>query len=78
MFEDQGKDAVFIEYSSSGKTQRHMSLECIPVPNELGEMGPIFFKVSKRSPFGIYSVVLLTYFNIVNYHPNYLIKKSWE
>ncbi|XP_071847818.1 CWF19-like protein 2 isoform X2 [Apostichopus japonicus] len=44
MFEDQGKDAVFIEYSSSGKTQRHMCLECIPVPNELGEMGPIFFK----------------------------------
>ncbi|XP_072170792.1 CWF19-like protein 2 [Diadema setosum] len=44
MFEDHDMDAIFLETCMNPKKQRHMCIECIAVPRELGEMGPIYFK----------------------------------
>ena len=47
MFEDQDKDAIFLETCMKARSQRHMVIECVPVPKEIGDMAPIYFKVNK-------------------------------
>ncbi|MBN3313902.1 C19L2 protein, partial [Atractosteus spatula] len=44
MFEDQDQDCVFLETHMNLKKRRHMVYECIPLPRELGDMAPIYFK----------------------------------
>lgn len=45
MFESQDLDCVFMETHINPRKRRHMVLECIPLPRELGDMAPIYFKV---------------------------------
>ncbi|KAL3090305.1 hypothetical protein niasHS_006757 [Heterodera schachtii] len=42
--EDGGMDCVFVETAINIREQQHMSIECIPLPKELGELAPIYFK----------------------------------
>ncbi|XP_028321192.1 CWF19-like protein 2 [Gouania willdenowi] len=44
MFESQDQDCVFMETHMNLRRRRHMVLECIPLPRELGDMAPIYFK----------------------------------
>lgn len=51
MFEARGLDCVFIETNMSMKKRYHMVYECIPLPKEVGDMAPIYFKVDEKSIF---------------------------
>ncbi|XP_033486307.1 CWF19-like protein 2 [Epinephelus lanceolatus] len=44
MFESQELDCVFMETHMFPRKRQHMVLECIPLPRELGDMAPIYFK----------------------------------
>ncbi|XP_077578044.1 CWF19-like protein 2 [Stigmatopora nigra] len=44
MFESQEQDCVFMEMHLNPRRRQHMVLECIPLPRELGDMAPIYFK----------------------------------
>ncbi|XP_008284931.1 CWF19-like protein 2 [Stegastes partitus] len=44
MFESQDLDCVFMETHMNPRRRQHMVLECIPLPRELGDMAPIYFK----------------------------------
>nr|XP_019571272.1 PREDICTED: CWF19-like protein 2 [Rhinolophus sinicus] len=44
MFKDKGLDCIFLETNLSMKKQYHMVYECIPLPKEVGDMAPIYFK----------------------------------
>ncbi|KAL1765282.1 CWF19 2, partial [Sigmodon hispidus] len=44
MFEDKGLDCIFLEINMGMKKQYHMVYECIPLPKEVGDMAPIYFK----------------------------------
>ncbi|XP_035578935.1 CWF19-like protein 2 isoform X2 [Zalophus californianus] len=44
MFEDKGLDCIFLETHMGMKKHCHMVYECIPLPKEVGEMAPIYFK----------------------------------
>ncbi|KAJ8410813.1 hypothetical protein AAFF_G00187700 [Aldrovandia affinis] len=44
MFEDQDQDCVFLETHMNPKKRQHMVYECVPLPKELGDMAPIYFK----------------------------------
>ncbi|XP_025749506.1 CWF19-like protein 2 isoform X2 [Callorhinus ursinus] len=44
MFEDKGLDCIFLETHMGMKKHCHMVYECIPLPEEVGEMAPIYFK----------------------------------
>uniref|UniRef100_A0A3Q0R5I1 Cwf19-like C-terminal domain-containing protein n=1 Tax=Amphilophus citrinellus TaxID=61819 RepID=A0A3Q0R5I1_AMPCI len=44
MFEAQELDCVFMETNMNPRRRQHMVLECIPLPKELGDMAPIYFK----------------------------------
>ncbi|XP_029965039.1 CWF19-like protein 2 [Salarias fasciatus] len=44
MFESQELDCVFMETHMNPRRRHHMVLECIPLPKELGDMAPIYFK----------------------------------
>ncbi|XP_061923232.1 CWF19-like protein 2 [Entelurus aequoreus] len=44
MFESQDMDCVFMETHLDPRRRQHMVLECIPLPRELGDMAPIYFK----------------------------------
>ncbi|NWY52573.1 C19L2 protein, partial [Chionis minor] len=44
MFEEKDLDCVFLETNISMKKRYHMVYECIPVPKEVGDMAPIYFK----------------------------------
>ncbi|XP_069325084.1 CWF19-like protein 2 isoform X2 [Eulemur rufifrons] len=44
MFENKGLDCIFLETNMSTKKQYHMVYECIPLPKEVGDMAPIYFK----------------------------------
>ncbi|CAL9683876.1 unnamed protein product [Knipowitschia caucasica] len=44
MFESQDLDCVFLETHMNPRKRHHMVLECIPLPKELGDMAPIYFK----------------------------------
>lgn len=44
MFESKGLDCVFLETNIDTKKRYHMVYECIPLPKEVGDMAPIYFK----------------------------------
>ncbi|XP_011366436.1 CWF19-like protein 2 isoform X2 [Pteropus vampyrus] len=44
MFEDKGLDCIFLETNMNMKKPYHMVYECIPLPKEMGDMAPIYFK----------------------------------
>ncbi|XP_038618020.1 CWF19-like protein 2 isoform X2 [Tachyglossus aculeatus] len=44
MFEHRGLDCVFLETHTSMKKRYHMVYECIPLPKQVGDMAPIYFK----------------------------------
>ncbi|XP_022098963.1 CWF19-like protein 2 [Acanthaster planci] len=44
MFEDQERDAVFLETCMNPRGYRHMVMECVPLPKDIGDMAPIYFK----------------------------------
>ncbi|KAM7325828.1 hypothetical protein ACRRTK_016081 [Alexandromys fortis] len=44
MFEEKGLDCIFLETNMGMKKQYHMVYECIPLPREMGDMAPIYFK----------------------------------
>ena len=54
MFEKQEEDTVFMETVMNLKYHPHMVLECVPMPREIGEMSPIYFKVQIFQGFAIY------------------------
>ena len=45
MFSDQGEDCVFMETCMNLKRYPHMVIECVPLPKEIGDVAPIYFKV---------------------------------
>lgn len=49
MFESQELDCVFMETHMDPRKRQHMVLECLPLPRELGDMAPIYFKVCSFS-----------------------------
>ncbi|KAM4796109.1 CWF19-like protein 2 [Rhinophrynus dorsalis] len=44
MFESRGLDCVFLESNINTKNRFHLVYECIPLPKEVGDMAPIYFK----------------------------------
>ena len=44
MFESEKKDVVFIETVMTGKSLRHMVIDCIPLDGENAELAPMYFK----------------------------------
>ncbi|XP_055053468.2 LOW QUALITY PROTEIN: CWF19-like protein 2 [Misgurnus anguillicaudatus] len=44
VFEAQDLDCVFFETHMNPKRHFHMVYECVPLPKELGDMAPIYFK----------------------------------
>uniref|UniRef100_A0A0N5ATJ5 CwfJ_C_2 domain-containing protein n=1 Tax=Syphacia muris TaxID=451379 RepID=A0A0N5ATJ5_9BILA len=44
MWNDQNMDCVFIEMAKNVKQRQHMVIECIPLPSEVGDTAPIYFK----------------------------------
>ena len=48
MFESQDQDCVFMETHMNPRRRQHMVLECVPLPRELGDMAPIYYKVCVR------------------------------
>lgn len=41
----QEEDVVFLETFKQLQKQHHMIIECVPLPKEIGEMSPVYFKV---------------------------------
>ena len=50
MFTERDEDVVFMETSMRLKHFPHMSVECIPIDKEVGDLAPIYFKVSSIAP----------------------------
>ena len=48
MFADSDEDVVFMETSMHLKRHPHMVVEAVPMPKEVGDMAPIYFKVRKQ------------------------------
>ncbi|XP_052045151.1 CWF19-like protein 2 [Apodemus sylvaticus] len=44
MFKDKELDCIFLETNMGLKKHYHMVYECIPLPKEVGDMAPIYFK----------------------------------
>ncbi|XP_075707701.1 CWF19-like protein 2 isoform X2 [Rhinoderma darwinii] len=44
MFADKGLDCIFLETNINLKKRFHLVYECIPLPKEVGDMAPIYFK----------------------------------
>ena len=44
MFKSRDEDCVFIETAMSFKKHPHMIIECIPVPEDMGSMAPMYFQ----------------------------------
>ena len=44
--EEEDEDCVFMEICTRLKKSPHMVIECVPLPRELGDMAPIYFKGS--------------------------------
>ncbi|XP_075054922.1 CWF19-like protein 2 [Mixophyes fleayi] len=44
MFAEKGLDCVFLEMNMNIKKRFHLVYECIPLPKEIGDMAPIYFK----------------------------------
>ena len=45
MFEDQGKDVVFMEMVRNLRRSPHCVIECIPLTQSAAEIAPMYFKV---------------------------------
>ncbi|OCT57583.1 hypothetical protein XELAEV_180032932mg, partial [Xenopus laevis] len=45
MFESKDLDCVFLESNIYARKRFHLVYECIPLPKELGDMAPIYFKI---------------------------------
>lgn len=48
MFDSLGLDCVFLETHMNPKKRMHMLYECVPLPRELGDMAPVYFKVTHK------------------------------
>ncbi|EDV24499.1 uncharacterized protein TRIADDRAFT_25069, partial [Trichoplax adhaerens] len=44
MFAEKGMTAIFIETCINIRHHRHLCIQCLPVPQEIGDMSPIYFK----------------------------------
>uniref|UniRef100_A0A0R3RG91 CWF19-like protein 2 n=1 Tax=Elaeophora elaphi TaxID=1147741 RepID=A0A0R3RG91_9BILA len=44
MWQKEEMDCLFVEIVKNVKHRKHMYIECIAIPNEIGEMAPIYFK----------------------------------
>lgn len=44
MFNSRGEDCIFFEITKKLKHYPHMVITCIPLPREIGDMAPIYFK----------------------------------
>lgn len=44
MFSDREMDVVFMETYTSSKSRSHMYIECVPLPQDLGQLAPMYFK----------------------------------
>ncbi|KAE8339892.1 hypothetical protein BDV24DRAFT_135161 [Aspergillus arachidicola] len=44
MYHDQGRDVIFYENAAQPHRKRHAAMEVVPLPYELGETSPAFFK----------------------------------
>ena len=44
MFQDKDEDCVFMETSMKLRHKPHTCIECVPMPREVGDMAPIYFK----------------------------------
>ncbi|XP_051842881.1 CWF19-like protein 2 isoform X2 [Antechinus flavipes] len=44
MFEDKELDCIFLETNMNMNKRYHMVYECIPLPKDVGDMAPIYFK----------------------------------
>lgn len=47
MFGAEDEDCIFVETAKVESGKNHMSIECIPMPRESGDLAPIYFKVSE-------------------------------
>jgi len=45
MFSDRGEDCVFMETCMNLRRYPHMVIECIPLPTDVGDVAPVYFKV---------------------------------
>lgn len=52
MYSDQGKDVIFYENAASPQQKKHAAIVAVPLPIELGETAPAYFKVSNYKPPG--------------------------
>lgn len=57
MFTSENLYPIFFEVYKRRRRFSHMQLECIPLPKEIGESAPIYFKVRMSS---FYNMNLLT------------------
>ena len=44
MYHDQGRDVIFYENAASPQRHKHAAMQVVPLPHELGETAPAFFK----------------------------------
>ncbi|KAK5968726.1 hypothetical protein GCK32_021089 [Trichostrongylus colubriformis] len=49
MWREQDQDCVFVEMSRNVNSGPHHVIECIPMPFEIGDTAPIYFKVGHFS-----------------------------
>jgi hypothetical protein len=45
MCNDNDDDCVFMETGRDVRQQAHMYVECVPLPRDVGDTAPIYFKV---------------------------------
>lgn len=77
MFEDKDLDCVFLETNMSIKKRYHMVYECIPLPKEVGDVAPIYFKVLKTVFFsGYLSVCIIICLFLENLYSNTDFEKT--
>lgn len=46
MFKKQKRDIIFFELAMEFKKQRHTFIECVPLPLDLAQEAPVYFKVT--------------------------------
>ena len=51
MFAENDEDVVFMETSMHLRRHPHMVIEAVPMPKEVGDMAPIYFKARYDSNF---------------------------
>lgn len=50
MYSDQGKDVIFYENAASPQRKKHAAIVAVPLPIELGETAPAYFRVRYYKP----------------------------